>query len=353
MTRPRIAFAVPGKITTLTGGTIYDRRVIEALPGLGCDVQHIELPGSFPAPPPDDMDRTFSQLSDVPPDVPLIVDGLAFGALDPERVSGLRSPLIPLVHHPLAEESGLTEARRTHLFETERANLSHAHHVLVPSPHTAELLRDRYDVHRENISIARPGTDRPRLASAPTDPPLILAVGIQLPRKGHDVLIRALSHVKDLEWQAVIAGAPLDPAFSGDLRALRSDTGLEARLDLAGRIDRNALERLYAKASVFALATRYEGYGIVFDEALSYGLPIVSCAAGAVPDTVPQSAGLLVPPDAPEAFAEALRTMLTDLPFRRGCADAARAAGNALPGWDDTAKAFVDALADVLVVQPS
>ncbi|MFQ6550558.1 glycosyltransferase family 4 protein [Aestuariibius sp. 2305UL40-4] len=353
MTRPRIAFAVPGKITTLTGGTIYDRRVIEKLPALGCDVQHIELPNSFPAPPPDDMDHALAQLSDVPPDVPLIVDGLAFGALDPRRVSGIQSPLVPLVHHPLAEESGLTEGRRKHLFETERANLSHAHHVLVPSPHTAELLTRKYDVQRKNITIARPGTDRPRLAAAPIDPPLILAVGIQLPRKGHDVLIRALSQIKALEWQAVIAGAPLDPAFSDELRALRSDTGLDERLKLAGRIERDELERLYAKASIFALATRYEGYGIVFDEALSHGLPIVSCAAGAVPDTVPHEAGLLVPPDAPDAFADALRTMLTDLSFRQGCAAAARIAGDALPGWDDTAKAIADALEEILVIQVS
>jgi len=332
-----IAFAVPGKITNLTGGTIYDRRVMDALPALGIKVRHIALPGSFPNPSQADMRDALELLSRVPADTPLIVDGLAFGALDTDKVAGLRAPLFPLVHHPLAEESGLCEGERRRLFETERDNLRAARHVLVPSPHTAGLLTQRYDVPQAAISIARPGTDQPGVTAAPTTPPLILSVGIQLPRKGHDVLLRALSHIDDLAWRAVIVGAPLDPTYARELRTLNHHLGLERRVDLAGQIDRSALDRLYATATVFALATRYEGYGIVFDEALAHGLPIVSCAAGAVPDTVPQQAGLLTAPDEPEEFGRALRRILTGPGLRTATAAAARAAGRALPGWTDTA----------------
>ncbi|SHH34525.1 glycosyltransferase family 4 protein [Marivita hallyeonensis] len=353
MTSGEIAFAVPGKITNLTGGTIYDRRVIDALPALGIKVRHIELPGSFPNPPAADMRRTLDLLSSVPADIPLVVDGLAFGALDTGEVAKLRAPLFPLVHHPLAEETGISEVDRQRLFETERDNLGHARHVLVPSPHTAGLLTAKYDVPQAAISIARPGTDRPTLTAAPATPPLILAVGIQLPRKGHDVLLKALSHIDDLEWSAVIAGAPLDPGYAEELRTLNRRLGLEARVTLAGQIERSALEGLYAKASVFALATRYEGYGIVFDEALAHGLPIVSCATGAVPDTVPQDAGLLTAPDTPEDFARALRRMLTEPDLRRASAAAARAAGLSLPSWTDTAAQVAAVLRRHQVVPPN
>ena len=343
-----IAFAVPGPITNRTGGTIYDRRVIHALRERGTKVHHIELPGCFPSPSPEDMDRAVALLAAVPADRPLIVDGLAYGALPPDRVALLRAPLVPLVHHPLAEETGLPGRDRAKLLETERANLARARHVLVPSPHTAALLRGTYGVSETMLTVARPGTDQPKARARPATPALILSVGIQLPRKGHDILLQALARIMDLPWQAVIAGAALDPDYARVLERLRRKAGLQDRVTLAGEVPDAALADLYARGSLFALATRYEGYGIVFNEALAHGLPIVSCATGAVPDTVPHGAGLLVPPDAPERFADALRELLANRSQRDACAEAARAAGQALPGWSDTAATIATALAPLL-----
>ncbi|MEO1749324.1 MAG: glycosyltransferase family 4 protein, partial [Pseudomonadota bacterium] len=306
----KIAFAVPGRITNLTGGTIYDRRVMEKLNKQGFDVHHIELPESFPAPSAKDMDNAFAKLAQVSPEVPLIVDGLAFGALDPDRLGHLPAACTALVHHPLAEEHGLAETRRAFLHQNEMNNLAFARHVVVTSPHTAELLSTKYGVERQKISVAVPGVERPKLPQKTTDPPLILAVGIQLPRKGHDILLKALAQIRGLEWNTVIVGAPLDDDFASQLQALHVQSRLGDRVKLAGRLERDQLDKLYAQASMFALATRYEGYGIVFNEALVRGLPIVSCATGAVIDTVPHGAGLLVQPEAPAAFADALRTML-------------------------------------------
>ncbi|WP_287886240.1 MULTISPECIES: glycosyltransferase family 4 protein [Paracoccus] len=336
MTRPcDAAFAIPGDIATLTGGYIYERRLLEGLRDLGHDMRHLQLVASFPDPTPAEMAAAVAAL--VAEDRPLIVDGLVFGAIDTAGLARVRAPIVAMIHHPLAMETGLNPARRAHLYRTERDNLQLARHVLVPSPHARAMLTERYGVSADRITIARPGVEPARLAPSPVTPPLILSVGILHPRKGHDVLIDALAGLADLDWQAVIVGNPWDGAHAAALARQLAGNPVSARVTLAGRVDADRLERLYASASIFALATRYEGHGLVFDEALAHGLPIVSCATGAVPDTVPAATGLLVPPDDPHAFAAALRRLLGDGPLHARMRDAARRAGNALPGWHETA----------------
>lgn len=336
MTRP-LAFAIPGDIATLTGGFIYERRLLTGLRQAGHDVRHLVLPASFPDPSDADMMAAVAALTDVAPDRPLILDGLVFGAIDTGGLTRARAPLVAMIHHPLALETGLAPDRRDHLFRTERDNLRLVQHVLVPSPHTRRILIDRYDVPRHAITVLRPGVDRPSLPPAPSTPPLILSVGILHPRKGHDVLIEALSSLGDLDWQAVIVGNPWDRDHAAALERRRAASPVAPRIRLAGRVTAEELEALYSRASVFALATWYEGHGIVFDEALVRGLPIVSCRGGAVPDTVPPAAGLLVPPGDARAFAGALRGLLQDAGKRQAMADAAMAAGAALPGWQQMA----------------
>lgn len=337
MTPCPAAFAIPGDIATLTGGYLYERRLLEGLRRIGHDMAHLQLPASFPDPSARDMTAAVGALAALPPDRPLILDGLVFGAIDTAGLARVRAPVVAMVHHPLASESGLDPARRDHLFRTERDNLRLVRHVLVPSPHTRRILIERYDVAPARITVARPGVDRPRLPAAPASPPLILSVGILHPRKGHDILIDALSRLMDLDWQAVIAGNSWDAVHADALTRQVAASPAAPRIALAGQVAPGALERLYSQAAVFALATRYEGHGLVFDEAMVRGLPVVSCATGAVPDTVPPAAGLLVLPDDPEGFAAALRRVVEDGALRRALADAAMDAGRALPGWDHTA----------------
>jgi len=335
---PSAAFAIPGDIETLTGGYIYERRLLEGLRAGGREVRHLRLGASFPDPTPEDMADAIAQLRGVEPTRPVILDGLVFGSIDTRGLASVGAPIVAMIHHPLAFESALSEERRAHLYRTERDNLSLARHVLVPSAHTAGILESDYGVARECVTIVRPGTDRPLGPSAPVEPPLILSVGIQHPRKGHDILLRALAEITDLDWHAIIVGSAYDAPHAGELAALHEKLRLGHRVAIAGRVSPHRLSALYRAASVFALATRYEGYGIVFDEALAHGLPIVSCRTGAVPQTVPSGAGLLVPPEDPEAFAEALRCVLIDRDLRRSMAAAADRAGGALPTWEETAE---------------
>ena len=347
MTAPRaMAFAVPGDIETVTGGYLYDRRLADALVASGIELHHLTLGDSFPHPTAPDMADALTQLDRLPPDCPALVDGLAFGALDTGRLSQVRAPLVALVHHPLALEPGLETAQARKMAARETANLALARHIVVTSPHIARLLEAEYGVARDRISVARPGfvrnpaTEQRRAAT----PPLILSVGLLARRKGHDILMRALAQITDLDWQAVIVGRAHEPDTVRKLQGLREGLGLSERVHLTGEISQSRLDALYRQASLFALATRYEGYGIVFDEAMGHALPIVSTSAGATPDTVPQAAGVLVSPEDADAFGHALRRLLGDPQLRDACAEAARQAATALGDWSDTAAVVSAAL---------
>ena len=334
------AFAVPGDLSAMTGGYLYDRQLLQALRDLGRDVTHVPVPEGFPFPDPLRMGKAIELLAAVPPERVLIVDGLAFGALETSALDQVSAPLIALVHHPLAHESDMPTAKIRRLHALEQANLKRAAHILVPSPYIKDLLVSSYGVAAGRVTVIRPG--RPKTATIPfakpqKKPPLILSVGLLHPRKGHDILISALARLANLRWRAVIVGSPWEPGHDQALVRQINEAELTGRVRLAGQIEQYELDGLYQEAHLFALATRFEGYGIVFDEALSHSLPIVSTTAGAVPGTVPPEAGTLVPPEDADAFAEALRVILSDKKRHAKMAQAAARAGAALPTWADAA----------------
>jgi glycosyltransferase involved in cell wall biosynthesis len=100
-------------------------------------------------------------------------------------------------------------------------------------------------------------------------------------------------------------------------------------------------------SDVFVLASRFEGYGMALAEAIAHGLPVVSTMAGAIPDTVPEDTGLLVPPNDVAALARALRRLITDRAERQRLATNARAAATLLPTWQESARLFARAIEKV------
>jgi len=330
-----------------TGGYIYDSRLLAGLRAMDRTVTHIVLGASFPDPTEADMKDAANRLAAVAADCPVTIDGLAMGAMEHCVLAGMAAPVIALVHHPLAFESGPSVERRDHLHRTERGNLGRAAHIVVPSPLVRSLLVSHYDVSPDRVTIARAGSTPRSGQSGKADPPLILSVGTQIPRKGHDVLLRALALVSDRPWQAIVAGAPQDPDHAGMLARLVCELGLADRVRLAGRVPNEELARLYQRSHLFAFATCYEGHGIVFDEAMAHGLPIVTTDAGAVPDTVAPGCGISVAPDDPDAFAGALAVVLDNPGRHAAMAEASAAAGRALPGWAATANVIDEVLSRV------
>ena len=121
--------------------------------------------------------------------------------------------------------------------------------------------------------------------------------------------------------------------------------GFEKRVRLLGEMDTSSLVERYLETDVFVLASHMEGYGMVLSEALGFGLPIVSTTAGAIPDTVPPQAALLVPPGDSHALQLALRDVMDDPDRRRQLAQASWQAGGELPTWEQASRQFADVLA--------
>jgi glycosyltransferase involved in cell wall biosynthesis len=345
-----IAFAVPGDLATLTGGYGYDRRLIAELQSLGWQVDVLSLGDGFPRPSAEQRAFALSRLLSLPEDVPVIVDGLALGALpeEAERIAR-RAPLVALVHHPLALETGLSPADAEKLFESERTALVEASLVIVTSPSTGERLSSDYEVPSDSITVAPPGTDRGAPAKGSTDGMVrLLSVGAIVPRKGFDILIAALAPIADLPWLLTIAGdLTRDEVTVDKLMTDIAEHDLIGRVDLLGSVPHEKVTALYSSADIFVLASHFEGYGMAYAEAMAHGLPVIGTTGGATADTVPPNAGVLVDPGNVKALTRALKMLIEDKKARAWFASGALAASATLPTWQSTARIVADALEEL------
>ncbi len=345
--KPELYFVIPGELQTLTGGYAYDRELIRALQAAGIRVHHVVLSSRFPAPDAAALTDAGAKMAAIPDHALVMIDGLAYGVMDAiAEQEHQRLNIIALCHHPLALESGLDADLANTLFRSEKKALALACAVVVTSPATAALLKNRFDIAPENITVALPGTRKRSFAPCRGNPPRLLTVATLTRRKAHDVLITALSQIQDLAWSArIVGGDHFDPAWSGFVKNKSITLGLDHRVHFTGSID--DLNAEYTAADIFVLPSRFEGYGMVFAEALSFGLPVVAAHAGAVPDVVPASAGMLVPADDADALAAALRSILSQPERLQALRHGAQAAAAELPDWQDTAARVIRVLQTV------
>jgi glycosyltransferase involved in cell wall biosynthesis len=339
----RVALLVPGPFDAVSGGNNYDRRLVAGVRALGHQAEVVELAGRHPLPDDAALASAWAALHALPPDAVPVVDGLGLPAFAPLAAALAERGAVALVHHPTALETGFSEADREALRETERAVFGRVARIVATSPLTARRLAEDFGVHPDRVGVVEPGTDpAPRAAGSGGPGVALLSVGALVPRKGHDVLLRALGGLADLDWRLVIAGPEeRDPVHAHGLRALAEELGVSRRVEFAGAVDAEQLEALFAGADVFALATHWEGYGMAVAEALARGLPVAVTAGGAVAELVPAGAAVVSPPGDSVSLGKGLRRLIFDADLRREMADAAWRAGQRLPRWEDRAAAFV------------
>jgi glycosyltransferase involved in cell wall biosynthesis len=347
MSSPKVAFITVGDTGRKTGGYIYNERVISGLRHRGVEVEEIVACGASPD----------EQLAAAPGlgftldpsefDV-IVIDALARIAVAP-HIDNWRAPrpVVAMVHElpsVAGGESGSETLARERNYEEP---LLRADRLVAVSDHGQKLLESR-GVSPGRINVVSPGFDH-LPSNEPSyverdGPVRSLCVAQWIPRKGILTLVEAWKlHEHPGAVLELVGETDVDPGYAVRVRNA-IDAAPRGSIVVSGAVDDAALGVAYASADIFVLPSRYEGYGIVYAEALARGLPIVACDAGPVPGLVGREAALLVPPDDRETLSVALDLLIGDPELRARMSAAARSRASHLPRWDDAVAGFEEVL---------
>ncbi len=346
-----IGLVIYGSLDTLSGGYLYDRHLVAHLRQLGARVTVFARPWR----------HYLAHLADnLAPDwrralLSARVDVWLQDELNHPSLVGLnralaraqpRVPRVAIVHHLRADE------RHPRLWRplyraVERAYLRTLSAALYNSRTTQAAVRALRRAPLPGL-VAYPGKDGlppPRLGRADLvarahepGPLRVLAVGNLIPRKGVHRLLDALRRLPPGSVTLDLVGREdVDPAYARRLRERVQRWGLGRAVRFHRWVEGSALAGLYRRAQVFALPSQYEGFGIVYAEALGFGLPVLASRAGAAHEVLAAGrAGVLVDPDDAAAIARYLATWAQDRDRLAAQAVAARARYEQLPTWAES-----------------
>lgn len=207
-----------------------------------------------------------------------------------------------------------------------RMNASAARAIIVPSEETRQQLITRYKIPAEKITVthfALPCFVQTRASDADAQrvkekykltKPFVLSIGRIEYKKGADIAVRAIEAIRSQgqHVELVLVGKP---GIGYDAIKNQID-GSEDRdhIHELGFVDARDIPALYRAATVFALPTRYEGFGFNFLEAMHQGAPVVGMANGSVPEIAGDAAALA---KTEVEFQELLVSVLIDSALRQ------------------------------------
>lgn len=344
----RAALIIYGSLDSVSGGYLYDRRLVQYLRDQGDDVAIISLPWrSYGR-------HLFDNWS------PALDERLQRGGYDVvlqdelnhpslfrlnERLIERPAPLVSIVHHLRSSEARPSWQNRLYR-AIERRYLNTVDAFICNSQTTRQAVASLLDAPRPML-VAPPGRDhimpQPALrAVAPgdkDDPLRLLFVGNVIPRKGLHVLLEALAHLPTAAWSlAVVGDETIDPAYTASIDRQIARLPAGTQLTRHGRLDDTSLAQQFAAAQLLVVPSSYEGFGIVYMEALGYGLPVIATTAGAAAEIVREGVdGFLINPSDARALAQRLVTLRDNPALLAELSRNALARFQVFPTWPESA----------------
>jgi len=345
----RLGLLVYGNLETRSGGCLYDRKLVEYLRKQGDTVEVVSIP---PKNYPCNLAGNFSpvlrrRLADLDVDI-LLQDELIHPSLvfiNRRSRSKTNYPLVSIVHHLRSSE----EHHPALLWFYRRIETSYLRTIdaFIFNSQTTRYEVERLVGNKAPAVVATPAGDRFDsgleeayiAARAEQGGPLrLLFLGNLIRRKGLHTLLAALSEIKNEDWLLRIAGCrDVDTVYAREMEGLVQSRGLSSRVIFLGETPDSNIVSLLQNSHVLVMPSFYEGFGIVYLEAMAYGVvPIASSAGGGNEIIQDNKNGLLVKPGDSTALESQLRHLCRNRDILLALALSARRRFDEFPGWEQT-----------------
>lgn len=185
--------------------------------------------------------------------------------------------------------------------------------IVAVSQFTADQVEEHLKVERSRIRVIHHGVrDAADRTTFPREN-LMLHVGAIQDRKNIVRLVEAFETVPK-DWKLVLAGS--SSGFGADkiLKRIENSTARD-RIQITGYLSRPALDRLFARSSIFAFPSLDEGFGMPVLEAMMRGVPVITSDRSSLPEVAGEAA-LQINPDDTEALAAAMERLIGDATLR-------------------------------------
>lgn len=345
----RLGLLIYGSLDNLSGGYLYDRKLVEHLQSQGDRVEIISLPWrSYLSHLRDNLStRLLGRLANLEIEI-LIQDELNHPSLFwlnrhlRKRVS---YPFVTIVHHLRSSEQ--RPAWQNHFYRwVERAYLASVEGFIFNSQTTREVVQGLVGTDRPGLvaypagNRFRPGLTEGEIAqrAALPGPLQVLFLGNLIPRKGLHTLLLALNRLPPGTWSlAVIGSLEADRAYAARMRRLAAQLGLSGRIKFLGSLEENELAFQLKKSHLLVVPSSYEGFGIVYLEGMGFGLPAIATTAGSAGEIITHGLdGYLIAPGEARSLAQHLRELAENRPKLARLGQAALRRFSSYATWEQT-----------------